>query len=89
MVANVLSTLKALHYSGDRKNFTFDKFCTAHVDQHNHYAALAEYDMLPLQESMKIHYFEAGITDPLLAVVKTTILVDRTKFEDFDSVMRV
>ena len=57
MVADVLSTLKALHYSGDRKNFTFDKFCTAHVDQHNRYAALAEYDVLPLQESMKIHYF--------------------------------
>ncbi len=38
---------------------------------------------------MKIHYFEDGITDLLLAVVKTTILVDRTKFKDFDSVMRV
>jgi hypothetical protein len=27
MVADVLSTLKALHYSCDHKNFTFDKFC--------------------------------------------------------------
>ena len=45
--------------------------------------------MPPLEESMKIHYFEDGITDPLLAGVKTTILVDRTRFEDFDSVMRV
>ena len=42
MVADVLLTLKALHYGGDRKNFTFDKFCTAHVDQHNRYAALAD-----------------------------------------------
>ncbi len=38
---------------------------------------------------MKIHYFEDGISDPLLATVKTTILVDRTRFEDFESVMRV
>ncbi len=83
------STLKALKYSGDCKNFTFDKFCTAHVDQHNHHAALAEYDVPPLEESMKIHYYEDGITDPSLAVVKTTILVDRTKFKDFESVMRV
>ncbi len=45
--------------------------------------------MLPLEESMKIHYFEDGISDPLLATVKTTILVDRTRFESFDSVMRV
>ncbi len=45
--------------------------------------------MPPLEESMKIHYFEDGITDPLLAAVKTTILVDRTKFKDFESVLRV
>jgi hypothetical protein len=38
---------------------------------------------------MKIHYFEGGISDPSLAMVKTTILVDRTRFENFDSVMRV
>ncbi len=45
--------------------------------------------MAPLEESMKIHYFEDGISDPLLAAVKTTILVDHTRFENFDSVMRV
>jgi hypothetical protein len=89
MVANVLATLKALHYGGDRRNFTFDKYCTAHVDQHNRHAALAEYDVAPLEESMKIHYFKDGISDPSLAAVKTTILVDRTRFKNFESVMRV
>ncbi len=47
MVADVLLTLKALHYSGDCKNFMFDKFCTAHVDQLNCHAALAKYDVRP------------------------------------------
>jgi hypothetical protein len=89
MVADVLSTLKALHYSGDRKIFTFDKYCTAHVDQHNHHAALAEWNVAPIEENMKIHYFEDGISDPSLATVKTTILVDRTRFVDFESMMRV
>jgi hypothetical protein len=89
MVADALSTLKALHYSGDCKNFMFAKYCTAYVDQHNCHAALAENDVPPLEESMKINHFEDGITDPLLAVVKTTILVDRTRFKSFDSVMRV
>jgi hypothetical protein len=88
MVADILSALKALHYGGDWRNFTFDKYCTAHVDQHNCHAALAEYDVAPLEESMKIHYFEDGISDPLLAAVKTTILVDCTRFKIFD-VMRV
>jgi hypothetical protein len=89
MVADVLSTLKALYYSVDRRNFTFDKCCTAHMDQHNCHAALAKWNVAPLEESMKIHYFEDGISDPSLAAVKTTILVDRTKFQDFGSVMRV
>ncbi len=84
-VANILLTLKALHYGGDWRNFTFD----AHVDQHNRHAALAEYDVARLEESMKIHYFEDGVSDPLLTTVKTTILVDRTRFKNFDSVMRV
>ncbi len=67
----------------------FDKYCTAHVDKHNRYAVLAKYGVAPLEESMKIHYFEDGISDPLLAAVKTTILVDHTRFKNFDSAMRV
>ncbi len=89
MVADILLTLKALHYSSDWRNFTFNKYCTAHVDQHNRHAALAEWNVAPLEESMKIHYFEDGISDPSLAAVKTTILVDCTRFKDFESVMRV
>jgi hypothetical protein len=89
MVADILSTLKSLHYSGDWRNFTFDKYCTAHVDQHNCHAALAKWNVKPLEETMKIHYFEDGITDPSIASVKSMILVDRTKFQDFDTVMRL
>jgi hypothetical protein len=89
MVADVLLTLEALHYGGDQRNFTFDKYCTAHVDQNNRHAALAEYGVTPREESMKIHYFEDGISDLSLAAVKTTILIDRTRFVVFDSVMRV
>ncbi len=89
MVADILLTLKSLHCSGDQRNFTFDKYCTAHVDQHNCHATLAEWNVKPLEETMKIHYFEGGITDPSFASVKSTILVDRTKFQDFDAVMRL
>jgi hypothetical protein len=34
-----------------------------------------------------IYYFEDGITDLSFASVKSTILVDRTKFQEFDAVM--
>jgi hypothetical protein len=68
MVSEILSTLKSLHYSGDCKNFTFDKYCTAHVDQHNRHSALSEWNVKPLEETMKIHYFKGGITDPCVCV---------------------
>jgi hypothetical protein len=87
MVADILSTLKSLYYSDDQRNFMFDKYYTAHVDQHNCHVALAEWNVKPLEDSMKIHYFKDGITDPSFASVKSTILVDRTKFQEFDAVM--
>jgi hypothetical protein len=89
MVSEILLILKSLHYSGDRKNFTFDKYCTAHVEQPNCHAALSEWNVAPLEETMKIHYFEDGITDPSFASVKSTIMVDRQKFQEFDIVMRL
>ncbi len=42
MVSEILLILKSLRYSGDCKNFTFDKYCTAHVDQHNCHTALSK-----------------------------------------------
>jgi hypothetical protein len=89
MVTDILSTLKSLHYSSDQRNFTFDKYCTAHVDQHNCHAALAKWNVKPIEETIKIHYFEGGITDPSFASVRSTIVVDRTKFQEFDAVMRL
>ncbi len=38
---------------------------------------------------MKIHYFEEGIKDPTLDTARNTILVNRSQFPDFDSVMQL
>jgi hypothetical protein len=38
---------------------------------------------------MKIHYFKEGIRDDSFNSVRTTILVDRSKFQDFNSVMNL
>ena len=38
---------------------------------------------------MKIHYFEEGIKDPTLDAARNAILVDRSRFPDFDSVMQL
>ncbi len=79
MVSDILLTLKSLHYSSDRKNFNFDKYCTAHVEQHNHHAALAEYGVAPLENTMKIHYFEDRISDSSFASIKSLIMMDCQK----------
>ncbi len=38
---------------------------------------------------MKIHYFKNGITDPTFAPIRSTIIVDCTKFQEFDAAMRL
>ncbi len=89
MCSDIPSTLKTLHYGSNRKNFNFDKYCTAHVEQHNQHAALAEFSMALLEESMKINYFEDRITDSSFNSVKSTIMVDHQKFQEFDAVMQL
>ena len=89
MYAEIIGTLKLMFYKGDLKNYNFDKYCTAHVEQHNRLAALQEYGVQGLDEAMKIHYFEEGIKDDSLTAAKTMILADRTKFPDFTSVMNL
>jgi len=89
MVNDILSSLKSKVYQGDRKNWTFDKYCLAHVAEHNRHASLVEYAVPPLEESMKIHYFEEGIKDPTLDAARNAILVNRCQFPDFDSVMQM
>jgi hypothetical protein len=89
MVSDILLTLKSLHYSSDRKNFTFDKYCTAHVEQHNLHAALSKWNVTPLEKPMKIHYFKDGISNPSFASVKSTIMVDLQKCQEFNAVMRL
>ncbi len=89
MVNDILSSLKSKIYEGDCKNFNFDKYCLAHVAEHNRHASLLEYDIAPLEESMKIHYFEEGIKDPTLDAARNAILINHVQFPDFDSVMQL
>ena len=57
--------------------------------EHNHHPSLLEYDGAPLEDSMKIHYFEERIKNPNLDAARNTILVNRMQFPDFDSVMQL
>ncbi len=60
MQSDIILTLKTLYYSGDCKNYNFDKYCTAQVEQHNRLTALLKFGVQDLDEVMKIHYFKKG-----------------------------
>jgi hypothetical protein len=79
MYSDMLTILKALHYSGDHKDFMLNKFCTANVKQHNLHAALAKFKVGALSNEMKIHYFQnqKGIKDRSLSIVKGNIMTAR------------
>ena len=89
MHTDIISTLKTLFYSGDRKNYTFNKYCIAHMEQHNRLSALLELGVQGLDKSMKIHYFQEGIKDDSFDPVRTMILADRSKFQEFNSIMNL
>ena len=72
---------------GGRKNYNFDKYCTAHVEQHNQLNALLKFRVQDMSKDMKIHYFIEGIKDESFNSIKTTILADHSKFPNFASVM--
>ena len=83
MSASILHTLKTLHYSGDHKNFTFDKFVTAQVKQHNLADSLIDLGQDPLSKPQKIHFFLEGIQDPTLSASKNMVISDPNKYSTF------
>ena len=82
----IVNKLQSFRYEGDRKNFNFDKYVTLHVEQHNQHADLTEYGVKPLDESLKIHWFQDGIKCTTLDAVKAAITTNKEKYSKFDSV---
>jgi hypothetical protein len=82
----IVTKLQYFRYEGDCKNFNFDKYVNLHVEQHNQHADLQEYRVAPLAGNLKTLWFQDGIKDPSLNVVKASINANRANFTDFDSV---
>jgi hypothetical protein len=82
----IVTKLQSFKYEGDQKNFNFDKYVTLHVEQHNQHSDLTEYGVKPLDESLKIHWFQDGIKCTTLDAVKAAITTNKEKYSKFDSV---
>ncbi len=82
----IVTKLQSFKYEGDQKNFDFYKCVTLHVEQHNQHSDLTEYGVKPLDESLKIHWFQDGIKCTSLDAVKAAITTNKDKYSKFNSV---
>jgi hypothetical protein len=82
----IVTKLQSFRYEGDRKNVNFDKYVNCHVEQHNQHADLQEYRVAPLTKNLKTLWFQDGIRDPSLNVVKASINANHANLTYFDSV---
>ena len=82
----VHNTLNSLSYTGDTKNYNFDKYVTEHVKQHNIASSLEEFGGTPLDEARKIDMFITGIRCSDFDATKNSINANPQRFTDFDSV---
>jgi hypothetical protein len=82
----IMTRLQLLQYDGDRRNFDFGKYVALHVVGHNDHNDLEEYGVDPLTESLKILWFQKGITDKSLDAVRASILAAPANYLTFAAV---
>jgi hypothetical protein len=78
--------LQSLQYDGNRRIFNFNKNVALHVAGHNDHNDLGEYGVEPLTESLKILWFQKGITDMSINAVWASILTAPANFLTFTAV---
>ncbi len=82
----IMTRLQPLAYDGNRRNFDFNKYVALLVAGHNNHNDLGEYGAEPLTESLKILWFQKGITDKSLDAVWASILAAPANYVTFTAV---
>jgi hypothetical protein len=91
-VANYTSTaenrLQTLPLTGQKaKNWGFEKYVLAHMDQHTIPEKLTEHGHSGIDETSKIRHFSRGITDPEMETVKSSVSANIINLNTFDKVV--
>lgn len=82
----IMTKLQSYRYDGDRRGFGFDKYVALHVGSHNDHDELQAYDVAPLEESLKILWFQNGITDKSFDAVRAIICANPGQYTTFTAV---
>ena len=81
-----MTRLQLLQYDGNRRNFDFNKYVALHVVGHNDHDDLGAYSIEPLTKSLKILWFQKGITDKGLDGVQVSILATPASYTTFTAI---
>ena len=81
-----MTRLQLLQYDGNRRNFDFNKYVALHVVGHNDHDDLGAYGIEPLTKSLKILWFQKGITDKGLDGVQVSILATPASYTTFTAI---
>ena len=82
----IMTKLQSFRYDGDRRGFGFDKYVALHVGAHNDHDELQAYDVAPLEESLKILWFQNGIQDKSFDAVRAAICANPGNYTTFTAV---
>jgi hypothetical protein len=79
----VEARIASLSYKGEQRNWTWDKYVDAHIEQHIIAKNLMPYGYSGIDERSKVRHLLAGISDPGLNPVKCNILAMREEDKTF------
>ena len=84
--AAIITKLQSLRFEGERRGFPFDKYVALHVQGHVEHDDLQQYGVDALTETLKIHWFQKGISDKSFEAVRASINATPSNFTTFTAV---
>lgn len=83
--AKAEATLANLSYTGERRNWNWEKYVSSHKDQHSILQGLTTHGYAGIDDRSKVRRLMEGIKTTELDVVKTQIMSSATLRSDFDA----
>ena len=72
--ASLTCTLQNIDYHGEKKNWNFEKYQAAHLEQHNISMGMKVHGYSGIDDLSKVRYLIDGIKNYKLEVVKTQVI---------------
>ena len=80
--------IRPLEYTGDQKNFNWDRYTNLHVEQHNVKSSLVTHGFTDYTDAQKVRYLIDGIKTSYLETCIETIMTNDDLCEDFGHAAR-